>query len=74
MSYYWFNKKDLLKKYIKSIMKKMERKAAKHYKQNKEAIKKPEKDKHSMLSKEDKEKKKEYVRNRYYKLKQQYKG
>ena len=55
-------------------MKKMERKAVKHYKQNKEAIKKTERDEHSMLSKEDKEKKKEYVRNKYYKLKQRYKG
>ena len=47
--------------------------AAKYYKDNKEAIKKA-RNKYTNLTKEEKELKKQYSRNRYYKLKQQYKG
>ena len=74
MSYYWFNRKDLLQraheKYHKEGGKEQ---AAKYYKENKEAIKKKAREKYKNLSKEDKDKKREYSRNRYHKLKRQYK-
>ena len=44
MSYYWFNRKELLEQ------------AARYYKENKEAIKKKAREKYKNLSKEDKTK------------------
>ena len=74
MNYYWFNRKELLeilhKKYHKEGGKE---RASKYYKENKETIKKKARNKYKNLSEEEKDKK-EYSTNRYYKLKQQYKG
>ena len=60
MSYYWFNRKELLenahKKYHKEGGKEQ---AARYYKENKEAIKKKAREKYKNLSKEEKDKIKE---------------
>ena len=75
MIYYWFNRQDLLKKAKEKYHKEggIER-AAKYYKDTKETIKKKARNKYKNFSKDENEKKREYSRNRYYKLKQQYKG
>ena len=74
MSYYRFNREELFKKAKKKYHENGGReKAAKYYKDNKEAIKKA-RNKYKNLTKQEKELKKQYSRNRYYKLKQQYKG
>ena len=74
MSYYWFNREELLKKANEKYHNKGgKEKAAKYYKDNREAIKKA-RNKYKNLTKEEKELKRQYSRNRYYKLKQQYKG
>ena len=75
MSYYWFNRKELLKKIHEKYHKEgSKEKSASYYQKNKEIIKKRERDKYRMMSREDKEKKKVNSRNRYYKLKGQHKG
>ena len=55
MSYYWFNRKDLLKrahdKYRKEIGKE---RAADYYERNKEKIKNKQRDRYKNLSKEEK--------------------
>ena len=74
MNYYWFNGEDLLKKSNEKYHNKGGKgKTDKYYKDNKEAIKKA-RNKYKNLAKEEKELKRQYSRNRYYKLKQQYKG
>ena len=74
MSYYCFNREELLKKANEKYHNKgSKEKAAKYYKDNKETIKKA-RNKCKNLTKEEKELKRKYSRNRYYKLKQQYKG
>ena len=76
MSYYWFNREELLKnaktKYHKKVGKE---KASKYYQDNKEVIieKEKERNKYENLTKEEKGKR-QYSRNQYKKLKQQYKG
>ena len=55
MSYYWFNRKEILQK-EKDILKK----AGEYYSRNKEAIKKKSRDQHKNLSKEEKDKINEY--------------
>ena len=73
MSYYWFNRKELLEKAHKKYHKEgSKEQTARYYKENKEAKKKA-KEKYKNLSKEEKDKKREYSRNRYHKLKHQYK-
>ena len=75
MSYYWFNRKELLEKAHKKYHKDSgKEQAARHYKENREAIKKKAREKYKHLSKEEKDKKREYQRNRYQKLKRQYIG
>ena len=69
MSYYWFNRNELLENHIKSHKKGGKEQAARYYKENKEAIKKKTREKYTNLSEEEKDKK-----NRYHKLKRQYKG
>ena len=74
MSYYWFNRKNLLKKAHDKYHKEgAKEQAASYYQKNKEAIKKKAREKYKNLSKEEKYKKREYQRNRYHKLKCQYK-
>ena len=74
MSYYWFNREELLKKTkTKYHNKGGKEKAAKYYQANKKAIKKA-RNKYMNLTKEEKELKRQYSKNRYNKSKQQYKG
>ena len=74
MSYYLFNRKDLLKKehdkYHKEGGKEI---AAVYYQRNKEDIKKKQRDRYKNMSKEEKEVIRKRSRERYYKLKGQYK-
>ena len=57
MSYYWFNKKEILQKAKGRYSKE---KAAEYYLQNKEAIKEKLRNQYKSLSEEKKEKIKEY--------------
>ena len=75
MSYYWFNRKDLLKKAKEKYYNKgVKKKAAKYYEDNKEAIKEKARKKYKIYTEKEKELKRQYSKNRYNKLKQQYKG
>ena len=65
MSYYWFNRKEILQKVKERYSKE---KAAEYYLQNKEAIKEKSKNWYKNLSKEEKDKTKEYQRKRYQQL------
>ena len=65
MSYYWFNRKEILQKAKQRYSKE---KAAEYYLQNKEAIKEKSKNWYKNLSKEEKDKIKEYQRKRYQQL------
>ena len=68
MSYYWFNRKDLLKrahnKYHKEAS---EQRAANYHETNKEKIKNKQRDRYKNLSKEEKYVIKERSLRRYYK-------
>ena len=57
MSYYWFNRKEIL---LKAEEKYSKEKAAEYYLQNKEAMKEKSRDSYKNLSKEEKDKIKEY--------------
>ena len=75
MSYYSFNRKDLFKKAHKKYHEEGgKERASEYYQRNKETIKKKARNKYKNLCFEEKEKKRQYSRNRYNKLKQQYKG
>ena len=75
MSYYWFNKEELLKNSkAKYRNKGGKEEAAKYYEDNKEATKGKARIKCKKLIEEGKELKRQYSRNRYNKLKQQHKG
>ena len=62
MSYYWFNRQEILQK-AKEIYSKG--KVAQYYAQNKEAIKEKSKEWYKNLSQEKKDKIKDYQRKRY---------
>ena len=61
MSYYWFNRQEILKK---TKEKYSNEKAAEYYSQNKEAIKEKSKNLYKNLSKEEKDKIKEYQKKK----------
>ena len=65
MSYYWFNRKEILQKAKESYS---IEKAAEYYSENKEAIKEKSKNWYKNLSKEEKDKIKEYQRKRYQQM------
>ena len=65
MSYYWFNRKEILQRVKENNFKE---KAAEYYLENKEAINKKSRDQYKNLSKEEKDKIKEYQRQRYQKI------
>ena len=65
MSYYQFNRKEILQKAKERYSKE---KAAEYYLQNKEAIKEKSKNQYKNLSEEEKDKNKEYQRQRYQQL------
>ena len=70
MSYYWFNRQELLKKAKEKYNNKGgKEKAAKYYQDNKEAIKEKARNKYKNLTEEEKELKRQYSKNRYNKLK-----
>ena len=65
MSYYWFNRQEVLQKAKERYSKE---KAAEYYLQNEEAIKEKAKEHYNNLSEEEKNKNKEYQRKRYQDL------
>ena len=65
MSYYWFNRQEILQKTKERYSKE---KAAEYYLQNKEAIKEMLRGRYKNLSQEEKGKIKEYQRKRYQEL------
>ena len=65
MSYYWFNKQEILQKVKEKYSKK---KAAEYYLKSKEATKEKSRECYKNLSQEEKEKIKEYQRKSYRKL------
>ena len=65
MSYYWFNRQEILQK-AKEICSK--EKAAEYFAQNKEAIKEKSTERYKNLSQEEKDKIKEYQRKEYQEL------
>ena len=62
MSYYWFNRQDILQKAKERYSKE---KPAEYYAQNKEAIKEKPREHYKNLSQEEKEKIKVYQRKKY---------
>ena len=68
MSYYWFNRQELLQKAKKKYDNGDKEKAAKYYQANKDVIKEKSNRKYKIPTKEEKEaKKKEYSKNKYKK-------
>ena len=65
MNYYWFNSQEILEKVKENYSKE---RAAKYYKQNKEAIKEKSRQRYKNLSQEEKDKIKEYQKKRYQEL------
>ena len=65
MSYYWFNRQEILQKAKERYFKE---KAAEYYAQNKEAIKERSREPYKNLLQEEKYKIKEYQRKKYQQL------
>ena len=65
MSYYWFNRQEILQKVKERYSKE---KAAEDYAQNKKAIKETPRERYKNLSQEEKDKIKEYQRKKYQEL------
>ena len=65
MSYYWFNRQEILQKTKEKYSKE---KGDEYYGQNKEAIKEKSKERYKNLSQEEKDKIKEYQRKKYHEL------
>ena len=65
MSYYWFNRQEILQKAKERYSKE---KAAEYYLKNKEAIKEKARNCNKNLSQEEKDKITEYQKKRYQKL------
>ena len=70
ISYYWFNRQELLKKAKEKYDNGGKEKAAKYYQDNKDVIKEKEKNKYKNLSEEEKKAKRQYYKNRYNKMKE----
>ena len=62
MSYYWFNRQEILQKAKEGYSKE---KPAEYFAQNKEAIKEKSRQRYKNLSQEEKDKIKEYQRKKY---------
>ena len=65
MSYYWFNRQEILQKVKERCSKEA---AAEYYAQNKEAMKEKSREDYKNLSQEEKDKIKEYQRKKYQEL------
>ena len=75
MSYYWFNREELLKKAKENCGNKGgKEKASKYYEENKEAIKEKTKNKYKNLTEKEKELKRQHSKNKCNKLTKHYKG
>ena len=70
MSYYWFNRQELLQKAKEKYDNGGLEKAAEYYRNNKDVIKEKANDKYKSLPEEEKEAKRQYSRNRYNKTKE----
>ena len=70
MSYYRFNRKELLQKAKEKYDNGGKEKGAKYYRENKDVTKKKENNKYKNLSKEEKKVKRQYSKNRYNKMKE----
>ena len=70
MSYYWFNRQELLKTAKEKYGNGGKEKDAKYYQDNKDVIKEKEKNKYRNLSEEEKEVKRQYSKESYNKLKE----
>ena len=70
MSYYWFNRQELLQKAKEKYDNGGKEKAAKYYRDNKDVIKEKENNKYKNLTEEKKEAKRQYSKNRYNKMKE----
>ena len=70
MSYYWFNKQELLQKAKEKYDNGGKEKASKYYQVNKDVIKEKARDKYKNFSEEEKEAKRQYSKNRYNKMKE----
>ena len=70
MSDYWFNREELLKTAKEKYDNVGKEKAAKYYKDNKDVIKRKSNGKYKNLSEEEKEAKRQYLKNRYNKMKE----
>ena len=69
MSYYWFNRQELLQKAKEKYSNGGKEKASKYYKDNKDIIKQKSNDKYKNLPEEEKKAKRQYSKNRYNKMK-----
>ena len=65
MSYYWFNRQEILQKAKEGYSKE---KAAEYYAQNKEAIREKSREHYKISSQEEKDKINEYQRKKYQEL------
>ena len=63
MSYYWFNRKELLQKAKEKYDNGGKEKAAKYCEENKDVIKQKSNNKYKKLSEEEKEAKRQYSKN-----------
>ena len=70
MSYYWFNRQELLLKAKEKYDNGGKEKAARYYRDNKDFLKEKENNKYKNLSEEEKEEKRQYSKNRYNKMKE----
>ena len=70
MSYYWFNRQELLQKAKEKYDNGGREKAAKYYQGNEDVLKEKANSKYKNLTEEEKEAKRQYSRNRYNKIKE----
>ena len=70
MSYYWFNKQELLLKAKEKYDNGGKEKAAKYYQDNKDVIKEKANSRYKNLTEEEKEAKRQYSKNRYNKMRE----
>ena len=70
MSYYWFNRQELLQKVKKKYDNGGKEKAANYYQANKDVIQQKSNDKYKNLTEEEKEAKRQYSKNRCNKMKE----
>ena len=73
MSYYWFNRQEFLKKAKEKYDNKGgQEKAAEYYENNKDLLKEKARNRYKNLTEEEKKMKRQYSKDRYNKLKENY--